>query len=59
MFERESIIVGPIDVQGLVLRVVELDDGSGRVEIWDGSHWSPGGGDMISRSLCARTGRHS
>lgn len=39
------IIVGPINTEGLDLRVVELSDGSGRVEVWNGILWVPAGGN--------------
>ncbi|WP_173051207.1 hypothetical protein [Nitrospira sp. KM1] len=38
------VIVGPVKIGDLELRVVELGDGSGRVEIWNGSTWDSAGG---------------
>ncbi len=40
-----KVILGPVKADGVPLRVVELPDGSGRIESWDGSAWVPGGGD--------------
>lgn len=48
MTEVVQVIVGPVSVDGGVLRLVELSDGSGRVEIWSPhrQRWEPGGADV-------------
>lgn len=40
------VAAGPVKVDGGLLRLAELEDGSGRVERWDGAAWVPGGGDV-------------
>jgi hypothetical protein len=45
MTDSVKVVAGPVKADGVVLRMVELPDGSGRVESWDGKAWVPGGGD--------------
>ena len=41
-----GVVDGPVRVDGKVMRLVELADGSGRVESFVNGAWVPGGGDM-------------
>lgn len=40
------VVDGPVRVDGVPMRLVELANGSGRVESWLHGRWMPGGGDM-------------
>ena len=40
------VVDGPVRVDGVPMRLVELAGRSGRVESWRHGRWMPGGGDM-------------
>jgi hypothetical protein len=40
------VVDGPVRVDGVPMRLVELADRSGRVESWRHGRWTPGGCDM-------------
>ena len=41
-----SVVMGPVRVDGVPARLVELADGSGRVESFINGAWVPGGTDV-------------
>ena len=45
-----QVIVPPSRIDGMVARLVQLEDGSARVETWGASGWEPGGADVASVS---------
>ena len=45
-----KVIVPPSRTNGSVSRMVQLEDGSARVETWGASGWEPGGADIASVS---------
>lgn len=58
MAEFESVIKGPVSIDaGTILRLVELSDGSARVEIWSPARkrWEPGGGSAGQVALAGNT----
>lgn len=57
MAEFKRVILGPVTVDGGILRLVELSDGSGRVEIWSPhrKRWEPGGGFVDEVALAGNT----
>ena len=44
---RVKVVTGPMNLGGMLGRIVKLPDGSGRVETWAGTSrgWVPGGAD--------------
>ena len=42
----KQVIDGPVNLVGMIGRIVEFEDGTGRVETWGGPSkgWVPGGG---------------
>lgn len=48
MRSKVRVVEGPVNLGGALGRLVELPDGSGRVETWGGSGWEPGGTDMAA-----------
>ena len=45
--ENVKVVTGPMNLGGMLGRIVKLSDGSGRVETWGGTSrgWVPGGAD--------------
>lgn len=43
----KQILAGPVNLVGMIGRIVEFEDGTGRVETWGGPDkgWLPGGAD--------------
>jgi hypothetical protein len=41
-----SVTIGPVLVNGLPCRLIELADGSGRVQSWVEGHWVTGGASV-------------
>lgn len=54
MVDVVKVIRGPVSIDGGILRLVELSDSSGRVEIWSPhrQRWEPGGA-TVERVLTA------
>lgn len=57
MAEFRSVIRGPVSVDGGILRLVELSDGTARVEIWSPhrKRWEPGGGFADEVAMAGNT----
>ena len=46
--EIKQVLAGPVNLVGMIGRIVEFEDGTGRVETWGGPNkgWLPGGADF-------------
>lgn len=58
MAEFKRVILGPVSNDAsTILRLVELSDGSGRVEIWSPvrKRWEPGGASVGQVALAGNT----
>jgi len=45
MSDSFTVLHGPVRFNGIIVRLIELPDGSGRIEAWNGVSWVPGGGE--------------
>ena len=47
MANKVKLVNGPVNLGGMIGRIVQFPDGSGRVETWNGPEkgWVPGGAD--------------